>query len=646
MKKPLLYLFVLCLTTSPLSGWADDFNLTAFYPTPSGNYKNIHLTPRPALASNNCHIGTIYANADDNSLPYYCGPSSTGLLSHFTPFPGPWILTGSQLYLTDISSPANKKVGIGTVAPIFKLTLNLDGGILADNISGSSSALPVSGAGTRMFWYPAKAAFRAGYATGAEWDDVNVGLYSMAMGYGNQALGQSITIWGGQNNSASGAVSPAACTIAGGKGNIIASTFGQILGGEGNTAGGVGARISGKNNASNGDYSVVGGGENNTAANVSAVVSGGLNNNSDGSYCTVSGGNLNKTPSIRSYITISGGGGAAYNANNYNDYSTIAGGIGHAVGGLYSAVGGGRDNQAAGNYSVIAGGQLNQALAPYSVIAGGFTNTANCAAGYCTVLGGSNNVASGNYATVLGGASNTASGNYAIIPGGSNNTAGGAYSLAAGKFMNVSGANTFVWGYSNAAIPAITTANAMIIYSGSMGIRDTNPAALLEINGNGSSDDYLNLSSTQAATGNILTVKNNGKLGVGISNPSQPLEFSNGAYVASNGTFMPASSRRYKDSISDLNFSIAHQAFAQLAPVRFRYNNEPEEEYLGFIAEDVPDLVIQKDRRGLAPMDIAAVLTKIIAQQHNVVTQQQHETEQLLNQINILKTRIRKKARQ
>jgi hypothetical protein len=33
---------------------------------------------------------------------------------------------------------------------------------------------------------------------------------------------------------------------------------------------------------------------------------------------------------------------------------------------------------------------------------------------------------------------------------------------------------------------------------------------------------------------------------------------------------------------------------------------------VGFIAEDVPDLVSTKDRKGLSPMDIVAVLTKVV----------------------------------
>jgi carbon monoxide dehydrogenase subunit G len=58
------------------------------------------------------------------------------------------------------------KTGIGTLTPEFKLTLDADGGILAKGTYGSGTALTTSGAGTRLIWYPKKAAFRAGQVGG------------------------------------------------------------------------------------------------------------------------------------------------------------------------------------------------------------------------------------------------------------------------------------------------------------------------------------------------------------------------------------------------------------------------------------------------------------------------------------------------
>jgi hypothetical protein len=48
---------------------------------------------------------------------------------------------------------------------------------------------PVSGAGTRMMWYPDKAAFRAGQVIGTQWDAGNIGNYSTALGWSTIASG-------------------------------------------------------------------------------------------------------------------------------------------------------------------------------------------------------------------------------------------------------------------------------------------------------------------------------------------------------------------------------------------------------------------------------------------------------------------------
>ncbi|HEX8360270.1 MAG TPA: tail fiber domain-containing protein [Longimicrobium sp.] len=57
--------------------------------------------------------------------------------------------------------------------------------------SGATNGAPTSGAGTRMFWYPGKAAFRAGGINGTQWDDANIGLYSTAFGQDVRALGDN-----------------------------------------------------------------------------------------------------------------------------------------------------------------------------------------------------------------------------------------------------------------------------------------------------------------------------------------------------------------------------------------------------------------------------------------------------------------------
>lgn len=71
-----------------------------------------------------------------------------------------------------------------------------DGGLLATGAFGTG-AIPASGTGARMMWYPAKAAFRAGWVNTNAWDDANVGTYSVAIGENTQASGSRAVAMGG-----------------------------------------------------------------------------------------------------------------------------------------------------------------------------------------------------------------------------------------------------------------------------------------------------------------------------------------------------------------------------------------------------------------------------------------------------------------
>ncbi|MCB9771053.1 MAG: hypothetical protein H6754_00655 [Candidatus Omnitrophica bacterium] len=636
MQKKLLLTFIgIIILCSP--AYAEQFNLTSYYPAPSGNYNSIKLTPQTALTASNCTVGTLYANSSDNSIPYYCIPPGVNPLSTFVPFPGVWTLNANDLYLTDTSTPENKLVGIGTSTPMFKLTLANDGGILADNVSGSSASLPISGAGTRLIWYPAKGAFRAGYVPAAEWDDTNIGTYSMAMGYGSRSGSIADAVWGGYGNTtAVGGIGYN--MIAGGLNNSCTFSYCQILGGESNSTTGINSTVAGKSNSA-GPGSTIGGGENNTTstngivsggysnAGSIGIISGGRDNTASATHSTaIFGGRQNSTGSLETTIS----GGYLNSIVSSVPVGTIAGGYSNNLGYYF--------------YAQVSGGSTNQASGYNSVINGGLNNTIDGFGSHSTIQGGSNNTMTSFSSTITGGFTNTLSNPFSSIIGGAFNAINASTCTVAGQNMSVGfgAGNTFVWGHSATPIAPITTADTFNIYSGRMGIRDTTPAALLEINGNASTDDYLNLTSTTvAAAGNVLTIKNNGRIGVGQTNPSYPMHFSSGAYVDASGNFMPASSRIYKENIADLQLKKAMDAFSKLVPIRYNYINEKDQEYLGFISEDAPDLIASQDRKGLAPMDIAAVLTKVIAHQQDTLKKQKEESDALLSEVNELKSRVK-----
>jgi hypothetical protein len=71
--------------------------------------------------------------------------------------------------------------------------------------------------------------------------------------------------------------------------------------------------------------------------------------------------------------------------------------------------------------------------------------------------------------------------------------------------------------------------------------------------------------------------------------------------------------------------------------VTFSYKVSPEENHVGFVAEDVPDLVATQDRKGLSPMDIVAVLTKVVQEQQKTMQEQQKAISTLREELSELK---------
>jgi hypothetical protein len=86
-----------------------------------------------------------------------------------------------------------------------------DGALLAPYVSAGTGAIPATGSGTRMMWYPGKAAFRAGEVggfSGDQWNDSNVGARSVAFGRNTTASGDQSTAMGA-STTASGKASTA-----------------------------------------------------------------------------------------------------------------------------------------------------------------------------------------------------------------------------------------------------------------------------------------------------------------------------------------------------------------------------------------------------------------------------------------------------
>lgn len=193
--------------------------------------------------------------------------------------------------------------------------------------------------------------------------------------------------------------------------------------------------------------------------------------------------------------------------------------------------------------------------------------------------------------------------------------------------------------------PGAPTSSIDINAAGNVGIGTASPARKMELSGTGNvgmkitdtsisnAAFLLYLRNTNAslagrqfsifdenAAVDRLVINASGQIGFGGAlAPTNPLEHGSGAKLTAGGVWTDASSRALKMNIRGITAVEAFRALPGLKPVKFEYKAQPGETYAGFIAEDVPDLVAQNDRKTLSPMDIVAVLTKVVQEQQKTI---------------------------
>lgn len=84
---------------------------------------------------------------------------------------------------------------------------------------------------------------------------------------------------------------------------------------------------------------------------------------------------------------------------------------------------------------------------------------------------------------------------------------------------------------------------------------------------------------------------------------------------------MPAGAEEKKENIVELTPEEALAALANLEPVTFNYPEEVQERHVGFGAENVPDLIASSESEGLKPLEIVAVLTRVVKLQQLQIEQ-------------------------
>lgn len=87
-----------------------------------------------------------------------------------------------------------------------------------------------------------------------------------------------------------------------------------------------------------------------------------------------------------------------------------------------------------------------------------------------------------------------------------------------------------------------------------------------------------------------------------------------------DGAILESSSASRKGDVEQLSADAAVDALADLEPISYRYLDDPAGvRHLGFIAEDVPELVAQPSRDRIRTMDVVALLTKVVKEQQQTI---------------------------
>ena len=126
-----------------------------------------------------------------------------------------------------------------------------------------------------------------------------------------------------------------------------------------------------------------------------------------------------------------------------------------------------------------------------------------------------------------------------------------------------------------------------------------------------------------------------------IDNPTN--DFTNtkmvvaGVTVFENGHLVTASSRELKTDIKPLDPQAAMDALHKLQPVSYEYKAQKGEPVVGFIAEDVPDLVAMPSRKSFDSAEVVAVLTSVVKEQEKSLAETRAELKAMRAEITALK---------
>ncbi len=325
----------------------------------------------------------------------------------------------SQITTTDVNNWNSISLddaydnGQNIVADNGPLTVSGFDGIVSTGYYNSGVDLSLVGSGTKFIWYPKKSSFRAGTVGGAQWNNENIGAYSVALSYNTTASGDYSTALG--NSTTAEGIS----SFATGSSSIAGGAFSSAIG---------------SNNQASGTYSCAIGYNNIASQNASFAL--GSETQAKGAFSfacgdqSIANGNFSfsagRTTQANGLYSVAFGNQTIAQGDN-----SIAMGYLSSANGSYSfavgyealasglrAISIGRGTEATGD-NAVAIGSNTLASGDYAVAMGSLTEAtlnAALATGYLTKSNGQASTAMGNETTADGDAS-TALGNLTVASG-------------------------------------------------------------------------------------------------------------------------------------------------------------------------------------------------------------------------------------
>lgn len=507
------------------------------------------------------------------------------------------------------------------------------GGSLLSTGNTTAGKVPTSGPGTKLFWSPAKAAFRAGKITNlysTYWNEDSVGKYSFAVGQDTKAKGDySAAI--GNNARASGQAA-----IAMGNSNA-----------NGNYSVAMGAA-----NTSTGDYSLSMGYNNHAEGNKSVAI--GEQAYSKGVYSVALGYDAK---ALATYSVAIGGhvsAQATYSSMALGNYTIASGDYSTAMG----------DHTIASGLRSTSMGYETSAEGAYSTAIGVNTTTV----GKSAVSMGSNTTAKGDRSTAMG--HYTTANAYASTTIGLYNDNGdvnvnGAVSSSTNRLFQIGNGDG-----DNARKNALT-----VLKNGNIGTGGvTNPSAQLHMRSglNNSWSSFIRMENTSTNQsgyvmydGEALNFRNtdsqNGEINFYISSPdnyefsirSGSIHITNSAYIDGNlvvsGAIINPSDIRLKRNVQPLKEVL--KKLSAIQPITYYFKDKkvyPASHQIGFSAQEIekefPQLVNKTDNGYLAVNypQMTAVAIQAIKEQQVEIQELKNKNTQLEGIINQLNERIEK----